>query len=192
MECKEEGASERQNPHYSTSTSPCVTRACPFEESIDDRLARALCPKPCAAQGADAGGRAPRQERVVECARRPHQRVGWAGPIIIFLLCISQISSLRSTRLLDQRCVRFVYGLTIAGTRSSKKLIQDAMEGALRAPMSFSDTTPIGRILLIERYGRDGQPAHRHHARRSTAWPRSAHTGSSSASLRRSTRPSTR
>ncbi|KAI5807531.1 P-loop containing nucleoside triphosphate hydrolase protein [Peziza echinospora] len=47
----------------------------------------------------------------------------------------------------------FSYSLTIAGTTSSKVLMTKAMEKVLRAPMSFFDTTPIGRI--INRFSKD-------------------------------------
>ncbi|TGZ78962.1 P-loop containing nucleoside triphosphate hydrolase protein [Ascodesmis nigricans] len=47
----------------------------------------------------------------------------------------------------------FAFGLTIAGTRSSKKLMAQAMNSTLRAPMSFFDTTPIGRI--VNRFSKD-------------------------------------
>lgn len=45
------------------------------------------------------------------------------------------------------------FWLTVAGTISSKKLSAKAMECLLRAPMSFFDTTPIGRI--INRFSKD-------------------------------------
>ena len=47
----------------------------------------------------------------------------------------------------------FAYSLTIAGTRSSKALMHKAMESTLRAPVSFFDTTPTGRIL--NRFSKD-------------------------------------
>ncbi|KAF8458682.1 P-loop containing nucleoside triphosphate hydrolase protein [Terfezia claveryi] len=47
----------------------------------------------------------------------------------------------------------FAFWLTIAGTTSSKTLMDQAMERVLRAPMSFFDTTPIGRI--INRFSKD-------------------------------------
>lgn len=47
----------------------------------------------------------------------------------------------------------FAFWLTIAGTTSSKVLMGRAMERVLRAPMSFFDTTPIGRI--INRFSKD-------------------------------------
>lgn len=36
---------------------------------------------------------------------------------------------------------------TLVGTQSSKRLHRDALLRAIRAPMSFFDTTPIGRIM---------------------------------------------
>ena len=47
----------------------------------------------------------------------------------------------------------FAYSLTIAGTRSSKALMHKAMESTLRAPMSFFDTMPTGRI--VNRFSQD-------------------------------------
>lgn len=47
----------------------------------------------------------------------------------------------------------FAFWLTVAGTTSSKRLSERAMERVLRAPMSFFDTTPIGRI--INRFSKD-------------------------------------
>ncbi|KAF8460897.1 ABC multidrug transporter [Kalaharituber pfeilii] len=47
----------------------------------------------------------------------------------------------------------FAFWLTIAGTTSSKVLMGRAMERVLRAPMSFFDTTPIGRI--VNRFSKD-------------------------------------
>lgn len=43
--------------------------------------------------------------------------------------------------------------LTVLGTRSSKSMLRDAVTRVLRAPMSFFDTTPIGRIT--NRFSRD-------------------------------------
>ncbi|RPA94274.1 hypothetical protein L873DRAFT_1442024 [Choiromyces venosus 120613-1] len=47
----------------------------------------------------------------------------------------------------------FSFALTIAGTKSSKVLMHGAMQSTLRAPMSFFDTTPIGRI--VNRFSKD-------------------------------------
>jgi ATP-binding cassette subfamily C (CFTR/MRP) protein 1 len=47
----------------------------------------------------------------------------------------------------------FAFSLTIMGTTSSKKMLHRAIYRALRAPMSFFDTTPLGRIT--NRFSRD-------------------------------------
>ena len=47
----------------------------------------------------------------------------------------------------------FAFGLTLAGTRASRTLMQKAIAATLRAPMSFFDTTPIGRIT--NRFSKD-------------------------------------
>lgn len=47
----------------------------------------------------------------------------------------------------------FSFSLTIAGTKSSRVLMHLAMRQTLRAPMSFFDTTPIGRI--VNRFSKD-------------------------------------
>ncbi|KAF8247575.1 hypothetical protein K440DRAFT_294896 [Wilcoxina mikolae CBS 423.85] len=47
----------------------------------------------------------------------------------------------------------FAFTLTVAGTNSSRVLMQKAMKSTLRAPMSFFDTTPIGRI--VNRFSKD-------------------------------------
>lgn len=47
----------------------------------------------------------------------------------------------------------FSYSLTLAGTKASRVLMRKAMQAALRAPMSFFDTTPLGRI--INRFSKD-------------------------------------
>lgn len=47
----------------------------------------------------------------------------------------------------------FMVSLTICGTRASKILLRLAVGRALRAPMSFFDTTPLGRIT--NRFSRD-------------------------------------
>lgn len=47
----------------------------------------------------------------------------------------------------------FAIMLTIYGTRASKVLLHQAMTRTLRAPMSFFDTTPLGRIT--NRFSRD-------------------------------------
>lgn len=47
----------------------------------------------------------------------------------------------------------FMVSLSIFGTTSSKAMLQRAIERVLRAPMSFFDTTPLGRIT--NRFSRD-------------------------------------
>lgn len=47
----------------------------------------------------------------------------------------------------------FMVMLTVVGTRASKVMLQSAITRALRAPMSFFDTTPLGRIT--NRFSRD-------------------------------------
>ncbi|ROW05942.1 hypothetical protein VPNG_08472 [Cytospora leucostoma] len=47
----------------------------------------------------------------------------------------------------------FMVTLTIVGTSASKTMLRDAITRALRAPMSFFDTTPLGRIT--NRFSRD-------------------------------------
>jgi len=54
-----------------------------------------------------------------------------------------------------QACLLFTFTvlLTILGTKASKVMLQRAMKRALRAPMSFFDTTPLGRIT--NRFSKD-------------------------------------
>lgn len=49
----------------------------------------------------------------------------------------------------------FVYSvsLSVVGTEASKKLLHRAMQRVLRAPMSFFDTTPLGRV--VNRFAKD-------------------------------------
>lgn len=47
----------------------------------------------------------------------------------------------------------FMVSLTVCGTRASKTLLRLAVARALRAPMAFFDTTPLGRIT--NRFSRD-------------------------------------
>jgi ATP-binding cassette subfamily C (CFTR/MRP) protein 1 len=47
----------------------------------------------------------------------------------------------------------FSLSLSIFGTQASKHMLRDAMHHVLRAPMSFFDTTPLGRIT--NRFSRD-------------------------------------
>ncbi|KAJ2903978.1 hypothetical protein MKZ38_009033 [Zalerion maritima] len=54
-----------------------------------------------------------------------------------------------------QAIIMFIFslGLTVLGTRASKHLLRIAVSRTLRAPMSFFDTTPLGRIT--NRFSRD-------------------------------------
>src|SRR6201996_5730106 len=47
----------------------------------------------------------------------------------------------------------FSLSLSVFGTQASKHMLRDAMRRVLRAPMSFFDTTPLGRIT--NRFSRD-------------------------------------
>ena len=47
----------------------------------------------------------------------------------------------------------FALSLSVIGTNASKRMLQRAITQALRAPMSFFDTTPLGRIT--NRFSRD-------------------------------------
>ncbi|KAM7195265.1 P-loop containing nucleoside triphosphate hydrolase protein [Rhypophila sp. PSN 637] len=47
----------------------------------------------------------------------------------------------------------FMVSLSILGTKASKVMLHDAIKRVLRAPMSFFDTTPLGRIT--NRFSRD-------------------------------------
>ena len=54
-----------------------------------------------------------------------------------------------------QSVLMFVYSVSVAisGTKASRIMLRDAMKRVLRAPMSFFDTTPLGRI--INRFSKD-------------------------------------
>lgn len=54
-----------------------------------------------------------------------------------------------------QALMMFIFSVTLTtlGTRASKVMLQDAMTRVLRAPMSFFDTTPLGRIT--NRFAKD-------------------------------------
>ncbi|EEA21837.1 ATP-binding cassette transporter yor1 [Talaromyces marneffei ATCC 18224] len=54
-----------------------------------------------------------------------------------------------------QAVIMFIYStvLSVAGTNASKNMLQKAMTRVLRAPMSFFDTTPLGRIT--NRFSKD-------------------------------------
>lgn len=47
----------------------------------------------------------------------------------------------------------FSVSLSIIGTKASKKLLHQAMQRVLHAPMSFFDTTPLGRV--VNRFAKD-------------------------------------
>ncbi|MCJ1261370.1 hypothetical protein MMC22_001234 [Lobaria immixta] len=101
------------------------------------------------------------------------------GPLVLFLLTISQGSNIVTSLWLSwwtsnkfgystgayigayaalgtlQALLMFAFSLslTFLGTKSSKVLLQRAMTRVLRAPMSFFDTTPLGRIT--NRFSKD-------------------------------------
>ncbi|KAK6511062.1 hypothetical protein TWF506_010144 [Arthrobotrys conoides] len=101
------------------------------------------------------------------------------APIIIIFLFLSQVSNILGTIWLSwwtsgryplskeayiagyvgfgvaQALFMFIFSLTltIAGTEASKNLMKRAMRRVLRAPMSFFDTTPLGRI--VNRFSKD-------------------------------------
>ena len=99
------------------------------------------------------------------------------APFVIFLLIISQGANITTSLWLSwwtsnkfgysqgeyigvyaalgvaQALLQFAFSvfLTVYGTKASKTMLQRAYERVLRAPMSFFDTTPLGRI--INRFG---------------------------------------
>ena len=101
------------------------------------------------------------------------------GPIVVFLLILSQGANITTSLWLSwwtsnkfgyaegtyigvyaalgavQAFLMFAFSvaLSILGTRSSQVLLQQAMRRVLRAPMSFFDTTPLGRIT--NRFAKD-------------------------------------
>lgn len=102
------------------------------------------------------------------------------GPLILFLLLISQVANIITSLWLSwwtankypylstgeyigiyaglgavQAILMFLFmvALTMVGTRASKVMLRSAITRALRAPMSFFDTTPLGRIT--NRFSRD-------------------------------------
>ena len=101
------------------------------------------------------------------------------GPFTIFLLIISQGTNIVSSLWLSwwtsnkfgystgvyigvyavfgvlQAVMMYAFSvaLSVLGTRSSRALLQNAMYRVLRAPMSFFDTTPLGRIT--NRFSKD-------------------------------------
>ncbi|SPO00662.1 related to ATP-binding cassette transporter protein YOR1 [Cephalotrichum gorgonifer] len=103
----------------------------------------------------------------------------WNVPIVIFALVLSQAVNIVSGLWLSwwtsgkfkltnaqyiggyaglgvlQVVLMFLFSvlLTILGTTASKRMLHDAVTRVLRAPMSFFDTTPLGRIT--NRFSRD-------------------------------------
>ena len=101
------------------------------------------------------------------------------GPLVIALLVLSQCANIATSLWLSywtsdkfhlsmgqyigiyaalgviQACLMFLFSvtLTILGTKASKVMLHRAMTRALRAPMSFFDTTPLGRIT--NRFSKD-------------------------------------
>lgn len=101
------------------------------------------------------------------------------GPFVVFLLILSQGANIATSLWLSwwtsnkfgysegtyigvyaalgvvQAFMMFAFSvsLSILGTRSSRVLLQQAMRRVLRAPMSFFDTTPLGRIT--NRFAKD-------------------------------------
>ncbi len=101
------------------------------------------------------------------------------GPIILFLLVISQCANIATSLWLSywvsdrfgmssgqyigiyaalgviQALLMFAFSVTLSifGTNASKIMLQRAMTRVLRAPMSFFDTTPLGRIT--NRFSKD-------------------------------------
>jgi len=101
------------------------------------------------------------------------------GPMIVFLLILSQGANITTSLWLSwwtsnkfgyaegtyigvyaglgfvQALLMFAFSvnLSIFGTRASRVLLQQAMRRVLRAPMSFFDTTPLGRIT--NRFAKD-------------------------------------
>ncbi|MCJ1327690.1 hypothetical protein MMC10_004362 [Thelotrema lepadinum] len=101
------------------------------------------------------------------------------GPLAIFFLIVSQCANIATSLWLSfwtsntfgystgkyigvyaalgvlQSVLMFVYSVSVAigGTRASRVMLRDSMRRVLRAPMSFFDTTPLGRI--INRFSKD-------------------------------------
>jgi ATP-binding cassette subfamily C (CFTR/MRP) protein 1 len=101
------------------------------------------------------------------------------GPLVIFLLVISQCANIATSLWLSywtsnkfgfsegqyigvyaalgvvQALLMFAFSVTLSilGTTASKVMLQRAMTRVLRAPMSFFDTTPLGRIT--NRFSKD-------------------------------------
>ena len=101
------------------------------------------------------------------------------GPLAIFFLILSQGANIATSLWLSywtsnafgfstgtyigvyaglgasQSILMFIYSVSVAigGTRASRIMLRDSMRRVLRAPMSFFDTTPLGRI--INRFSKD-------------------------------------
>ena len=101
------------------------------------------------------------------------------GPLVVFLLVISQCANVATSLWLSfwtsnkfgyaegqyiavyaalgviQAALMFAFSisLSIFGTTASRRMLQRAMTRVLRAPMSFFDTTPLGRIT--NRFSKD-------------------------------------
>lgn len=101
------------------------------------------------------------------------------APLIIFFLLLSQGANIMTSLWLSywtsdrfklstgqyigiyaglgglQALLMFAFSivLSVLGTRASKRMLRDAVNRVLRAPMSFFDTTPLGRIT--NRFSRD-------------------------------------
>lgn len=101
------------------------------------------------------------------------------GPLVLFILILSQGANIATSLWLSwwtsnkfgfstgqyigtyaalgvtQALLMFAFSvaLTLLGTRSSKRMLQRALSRVLRAPMSFFDTTPLGRIT--NRFSKD-------------------------------------
>lgn len=101
------------------------------------------------------------------------------GPLVLFLLVISQCANIATSLWLSywtsnkfgfstgqyigvytalgvvQALLMFAFSVTLSilGTTASKVMLQRAMTRVLRAPMSFFDTTPLGRIT--NRFSKD-------------------------------------
>lgn len=103
----------------------------------------------------------------------------WVGPMILLLLGISQAANIITSLWLSwwtsnkygystgayiggyaalgflQAALMFVFSvtLTVLGTKASKVMLSRAIRRVLRSPMSFFDTTPLGRIT--NRFAKD-------------------------------------
>ncbi|KAG8533135.1 uncharacterized protein KY384_001918 [Bacidia gigantensis] len=103
----------------------------------------------------------------------------WYGPLTLFFLILSQGSNIATSLWLSwwtsnkfgfsrgqyigayaglgvmQALLMFMFSVTLSvlGTRSSRVLLKRAMSRVMRAPMSFFDTTPLGRIT--NRFSKD-------------------------------------